>query len=66
MSYTKTTRFVAAFLSVMISASAQVAKDTRIINGVDAQNGRYPYSVSLQTPNSFHFCGGSLIGTCCF
>jgi trypsin len=32
----------------------------RIINGVDAPEGRYPYTVSLDT-GSYHFCGGSLI-----
>mmetsp|Transcript_11807 Transcript_11807/g.16879 ORF Transcript_11807/g.16879 Transcript_11807/m.16879 type:complete len:639 (-) Transcript_11807:1184-3100(-) len=35
-------------------------KETRIINGNDATNGRYPYTVSLQSGNS-HICGGSLI-----
>jgi trypsin len=32
----------------------------RIINGVDAPEGRYPYTVSLDT-GAYHFCGGSLI-----
>jgi secreted trypsin-like serine protease len=34
---------------------------SRIINGNEAQAGRYLYSVSLQK-NGRHFCGGSLIG----
>lgn len=35
-------------------------QESRIINGVDADPTRYPYTVSLQD-GSFHFCGGSLI-----
>jgi secreted trypsin-like serine protease len=37
---------------------------SRIINGSNAPQGRYPYFVSLQDPtaNNFHFCGGALIG----
>lgn len=35
-------------------------QESRIINGVDANPTRYPYTVSLQD-GSFHFCGGSLI-----
>jgi trypsin len=31
----------------------------RIINGVDAEKDRYPYTVSLDA--GYHFCGGSLI-----
>lgn len=34
---------------------------SRIINGKEANAGRYLYSVSLQK-NGKHFCGGSLIG----
>ncbi|XP_058011401.1 chymotrypsin-like protease CTRL-1 [Ahaetulla prasina] len=37
-------------------------KDTeRIINGVDAIPGSWPWQVSLQTSSRHHFCGGSLI-----
>ena len=33
----------------------------RIIGGIQAMRGRYPYAVSLQNPQTGHFCGGSLI-----
>jgi trypsin len=33
----------------------------RIIGGFQAPTGRYPYTVSLQNPDTGHFCGGSLI-----
>eukprot|EP00571_Detonula_confervacea_P011850 CAMPEP_0172301216 /NCGR_PEP_ID=MMETSP1058-20130122/3144_1 /TAXON_ID=83371 /ORGANISM="Detonula confervacea, Strain CCMP 353" /LENGTH=690 /DNA_ID=CAMNT_0013011249 /DNA_START=452 /DNA_END=2524 /DNA_ORIENTATION=+ len=36
------------------------AASTRIINGVEVTNQRYPYTVSLQYFNE-HFCGGALI-----
>jgi trypsin len=35
--------------------------EKRIIGGFAAPDGRYPYTVSLQSPDSGHFCGGSLI-----
>uniref|UniRef100_A0A672JV75 Granzyme M n=1 Tax=Sinocyclocheilus grahami TaxID=75366 RepID=A0A672JV75_SINGR len=34
---------------------------SRIVNGQNAISGSWPWQVSLQLPNSFHFCGGSLI-----
>ena len=33
----------------------------RIIGGIQAIRGRYSYAVSLQNPQTGHFCGGSLI-----
>ncbi|XP_026570232.1 chymotrypsinogen 2-like [Pseudonaja textilis] len=33
----------------------------RIVNGEDAVPGSWPWQVSLQEKNGFHFCGGSLI-----
>ncbi|XP_055477473.1 chymotrypsin-like protease CTRL-1 [Psammomys obesus] len=33
----------------------------RIVNGVNAVPGSWPWQVSLQDRNGFHFCGGSLI-----
>lgn len=36
------------------------AKDTRIVNGVNASMDRYPYMVSMKGIGG-HFCGGSLI-----
>lgn len=34
---------------------------SRIVNGVNAIPGSWPWQVSLQTSTGFHFCGGSLI-----
>ncbi|XP_067158784.1 chymotrypsinogen 2-like [Apteryx mantelli] len=34
---------------------------TRIVNGEPAVPGSWPWQVSLQRNNGFHFCGGSLI-----
>ncbi|PIO16305.1 Chymotrypsinogen 2 [Aquarana catesbeiana] len=34
---------------------------SRIVNGVTAIPGSWPWQVSLQTSTGFHFCGGSLI-----
>uniref|UniRef100_A0A8C2IIY1 chymotrypsin n=1 Tax=Cyprinus carpio TaxID=7962 RepID=A0A8C2IIY1_CYPCA len=34
---------------------------SRIVNGQNAISGSWPWQVSLQLPNGFHFCGGSLI-----
>ncbi|XP_012868307.1 PREDICTED: chymotrypsinogen B [Dipodomys ordii] len=34
---------------------------SRIVNGEDAVPGSWPWQVSLQHSNGFHFCGGSLI-----
>lgn len=33
----------------------------RIVGGVNAVAGQYPYQVSLRTAANFHFCGGSII-----
>ena len=62
MSCVQTMRFLAAFLTFIL-ASGEPLPSERIINGINAQNGRYPYSVSLQRGN-YHICGGSLIGKC--
>jgi len=35
--------------------------DPRIVDGEDAKVGEIPYQVSLQTTDSFHFCGGSIL-----
>uniref|UniRef100_A0AAG5DTW9 Peptidase S1 domain-containing protein n=1 Tax=Anopheles atroparvus TaxID=41427 RepID=A0AAG5DTW9_ANOAO len=34
----------------------------RIIGGLDAVRGQFPYQVSLRTLADFHFCGGAIIG----
>ncbi|KAL7486957.1 hypothetical protein ACHAW6_012550 [Cyclotella cf. meneghiniana] len=38
----------------------EVIKSTRIIGGDKAEDGRYPYAVSVQKGGA-HFCGGSLL-----
>ena len=48
-------------LVALASSTNQSAKETRIIGGTEAEDGRHPYSVSLQAPGNGHFCGGSLI-----
>ena len=54
-----------AFLLLQIFALAsstnEATKETRIVGGFEAEDGRHPYSVSLQSPSGNHFCGGSLI-----
>jgi len=42
-------------------ADSMLSKSTRIVGGVEAQEGRYPYLVSLTSDGSDHFCGGTLI-----
>ncbi|XP_062923498.1 chymotrypsin B-like [Mobula hypostoma] len=41
--------------------SPVVSGYARIVNGEDAIPGSWPWQVSLQQQNGFHFCGGSLI-----
>merc|ERR1712168_1264513 len=47
----------------------QVTGYARIVNGEEAVPHYWPWQVSLQQSNGFHFCGGSLInencGHCC-
>ncbi|KAL7496961.1 hypothetical protein ACHAWT_008385 [Skeletonema menzelii] len=46
-----------------MNRARETEEDTdRIINGVEAQEDRYPYMVSLQDDQG-HFCGASLIAT---
>lgn len=48
---------------VSITGFAQPSKDfqTKIVGGVQAQEGEFPYIVSLQTSYTGHFCGGTLV-----
>eukprot|EP00986_Skeletonema_menzelii_P008596 scaffold3678_cov143-Skeletonema_menzelii.AAC.9 len=48
-------------LLALASSTNQSVKEARIIGGFEAEDGRHPYSVSLQSPSGGHFCGGSLI-----
>jgi len=34
---------------------------SRVVNGVEAQPGAWPWIASLQTISGFHFCGGSIL-----
>jgi secreted trypsin-like serine protease len=42
--------------------SGEDGAQTRIIGGDEVDTGKYPYAVSLSSPDWGHFCGGSLIG----
>ncbi|KAK4879290.1 hypothetical protein RN001_007436 [Aquatica leii] len=39
------------------------AIDRRIVNGKTADDGQYPYQVSLTSLTNGHFCGGSILNT---
>lgn len=40
----------------------QLGRERRIVNGADADQGEWPWFVSLRTPGGgSHFCGGSLV-----
>ena len=76
----KTCQIVAFFASTVFSEASvnnllrghrdsERDAQTRIIGGDEANNGEYPYAVSLSSSYfedavspSGHFCGGSLIG----
>jgi len=45
---------------VLLSSAYPVYAERRIIGGTDAEQGAWPWMVSLQTASG-HFCGGSLI-----
>ncbi|XP_026527782.1 chymotrypsin-like protease CTRL-1 [Notechis scutatus] len=48
-------------LDVACAIKPNVKNTERIINGMDASRGSWPWQVSLQTNSRFHICGGSLI-----
>ncbi|XP_062322651.1 chymotrypsin-like protease CTRL-1 [Osmerus eperlanus] len=43
------------------SIKPQVSDYNKIVNGENAVSGSWPWQVSLQQTNGFHFCGGSLL-----
>lgn len=43
----------------MFFTDSETDEDERIVGGYDAENGEFPYQVSLQTKK--HFCGGSIL-----
>ncbi len=55
------TTLVALILTTGLSAVASTSVDQKIVGGVPAINGEFPFQVSLQFASGSHFCGGSLI-----
>lgn len=47
-------------VSKTTDTSSSSSSNTRIINGQIAQEGRYPYAVSMVTRSGSHFCGGKV------
>ncbi|XP_043114165.1 chymotrypsin-like protease CTRL-1 isoform X1 [Puntigrus tetrazona] len=52
---------VASALGCGVPAIKPQTIGSRIVNGQNAVSGSWPWQVSLQLANGFHFCGGSLI-----
>lgn len=52
---------IAATLGFSTSSFAGVSFGQKIVGGVEAQKGEFPFQVSLQSSSGSHFCGGSLI-----
>ncbi|XP_026137849.1 chymotrypsin-like protease CTRL-1 [Carassius auratus] len=52
---------VASALGCGVPAIKPQTISSRIVNGQNAISGSWPWQVSLQRANGFHFCGGSLI-----
>ncbi|XP_053676168.1 chymotrypsin-2-like [Anopheles nili] len=61
---------IAAFVLLCLASSASAEDGSlrtadwqgRIIGGMNAVMGQFPYQVSLRTTSDFHFCGGAIIG----
>ena len=58
-----TTALVASkSISVGAPFTKELGRDRRIVNGVDADQGEWPWFVSLRSAyGGDHFCGGSLV-----
>uniref|UniRef100_A0A8C1NKN7 chymotrypsin n=2 Tax=Cyprinus carpio TaxID=7962 RepID=A0A8C1NKN7_CYPCA len=52
---------VASTLGCGVPAIKPVISGHKIVNGENAVSGSWPWQVSLQQSNGFHFCGGSLL-----
>ncbi|CAM4555420.1 unnamed protein product [Leuciscus chuanchicus] len=52
---------VASALGCGVPAIKPQTIGSKIVNGQNAISGSWPWQVSIQQPNGFHFCGGSLI-----
>ncbi|EAT35961.1 AAEL011917-PA [Aedes aegypti] len=49
-------------LCLAVASANPVLKSGRIAGGIDAEEGQFPYQVSLRTAsNNAHFCGGSVL-----
>merc|ERR1711890_164373 len=64
----KITMKVICLLLVLVAAASacetcgKKGSDSRIINGVDAGHGEFPWQISLRFGRYGHICGGTLIG----
>jgi len=51
-------------ITLFVLAAYCEARGANIINGKDVDRpGKYPWQVSLQKSNGFHFCGGSIVAS---
>merc|ERR1711890_98368 len=62
-----TMKTICLLLVLVVAASAfetcgQKGSGSRIINGVDAGHGEFPWQISLRFSRYGHICGGTLIG----
>uniref|UniRef100_A0A7M5VAD2 Peptidase S1 domain-containing protein n=1 Tax=Clytia hemisphaerica TaxID=252671 RepID=A0A7M5VAD2_9CNID len=54
---------LATIISAIYAQKCGVSKvpQSRVVNGVEAPQGAWPWIVSLQTRNGFHYCGGTIL-----